>query len=49
MIADRHYDRGNDLLLSFLDPYNQYSCGYFEETDDLNAAQLKKLARLAEN
>ena len=24
-VAERHYDLGNDLFLSFLDPYNQYS------------------------
>jgi len=41
IIARRHYDLGNDLFFSFLDPYNQYSCGYFQETDDLNAAQQK--------
>jgi cyclopropane-fatty-acyl-phospholipid synthase len=40
----RHYDIGNDLFLSFLDPYNQYSCGFFEGTDDLDRAQLNKLA-----
>jgi len=44
MIAERHYDLGNDLFFSFLDPYNQYSSGYFEETDSLDEAQLKKLA-----
>ncbi|MFO8084050.1 MAG: cyclopropane fatty acyl phospholipid synthase [Desulfobacterales bacterium] len=43
MIADHHYDLDNDLFFSFLDPYNQYSCGYFQETDDLNEAQQKKL------
>jgi len=43
MIARHHYDLDNDLFLSFLDPYNQYSCGYFEATDDLNEAQQKKL------
>ena len=43
IIARRHYDRGNDLFLSFLDPYNQYSCAYYQETDDLEEAQLKKL------
>jgi cyclopropane-fatty-acyl-phospholipid synthase len=43
-IAERHYDLGNDLFFSFLDPsYQQYSCGYFEATDDLNQAQLDKL------
>lgn len=43
IIARRHYDLDNDLFLSFLDPHNQYSCAYFEETDDLNHAQQKKL------
>ena len=47
MIARHHYDLGNDLFLSFLDPYNQYSCGYFQGTDDLNQAQLNKLALIA--
>ncbi len=44
MISDRHYDLGNNLFLSFLDPYNQYSCGYFKETLDLDRAQQNKLA-----
>lgn len=43
IIARRHYDLGNDLFLSFLDPYNQYSCAYFQGTDDLVEAQQKKL------
>ena len=43
-IADRHYDLGNDLFFSFLDPYKQYSCGYFEGTTELDQAQLNKLA-----
>lgn len=44
--ARHHYDLGNDLFLSFLDPYNQYSCGYFEGTEDLARAQLNKLAMI---
>lgn len=43
LIARHHYDLDNDLFFSFLDPYNQYSCGYFEATNDLNQAQQKKL------
>ncbi len=43
MVAERHYNIGNDLFLSFLDPFNQYSCGYFDGTDDLQEAQLRKL------
>ncbi len=42
-IAERHYDLGNDLFMSFLDPYNQYSCAYFNGTEDLTQAQLNKL------
>ena len=43
IVADRHYNLGNDLFQSFLDPYNQYSCAYFDGVDDLNSAQVKKL------
>lgn len=43
MIADHHYDRGNDLFFSFLDPYCQYSCAYFRDADDLDKAQQEKL------
>jgi len=41
--ARGHYDLGNDLFFSFLDPCNQYSCAYFQGTDDLAEAQRKKL------
>ncbi len=43
IVADRHYDLGNDLFFSFLDAYRQYSCAYFNGTDDLNEAQRCKL------
>jgi cyclopropane-fatty-acyl-phospholipid synthase len=43
IVAHRHYDLDNDLFFSFLDPHNQYSCAYFQETDDLAQAQQKKL------
>lgn len=42
-VAQRHYNLDKTLFLSFLDPYNQYSCGYFEGTDELACAQEKKL------
>jgi len=42
-VAERHYDLGNDLFLSFLDPYNQYSCACFNGTDDLDRAQVNKM------
>jgi len=47
IIADRHYDLGNDLFFSFLDPYLQYSCGYFRDTEDLARAQVNKLDLIA--
>ncbi|MBN1664750.1 MAG: cyclopropane fatty acyl phospholipid synthase [Deltaproteobacteria bacterium] len=43
IIARRHYNLGNDLFSAFLDPYMQYSCAYFEDTDDLAQAQRNKL------
>lgn len=42
-VAREHYDLGNEFYEAFLDPYNQYTCGYFKDTDDLNEAQEKKL------
>jgi cyclopropane-fatty-acyl-phospholipid synthase len=42
-VIDAHYDLGNDLYMSFLDPYNQYTCGYFKDTEDLNTAQIQKM------
>ena len=47
VVARRHYDLGNDLYFSFLDPYLQYSCAYFKDTGDLNEAQHKKLDLIA--
>lgn len=43
MVSERHYDLDNELFMSFLDPYNQYSCAYFDETKDLNEAQQRKM------
>lgn len=43
MVADCHYNLDNDMFLSFLDGYNQYSCGYFSGCEDLEQAQLNKM------
>jgi cyclopropane-fatty-acyl-phospholipid synthase len=43
MIADRHYNLDNEMFLSFLDNYNQYSCGYFMGCEDLGQAQINKM------
>lgn len=42
-VAEQHYDLDSDLFMSFLDPYNQYSCAYFDGTDDLSEAQVRKM------
>ena len=42
-VVEKHYDLSPDLYMSFLDPYNQYTCGYFKNTKNLNEAQEKKL------
>lgn len=42
-VAREHYDLNNDLYMSFLDPYNQYTCGYFKDTNSLGVAQKQKL------
>ena len=38
-----HYDLSNDFFEAMLDPNMQYSCALFGNSDDLSAAQLRKL------
>ncbi len=38
-----HYDRGNDLFKAMLDRRMTYSCGYWKDAEDLDAAQEAKL------
>ena len=47
-VAEEHYDIGNDLFFSFLDPLHQYSCAYFKDTADLASAQVNKLELIAD-
>lgn len=47
VVAKRHYDIGNDFYAAMLDPYRQYSCGYFKDTDDLAQAQRNKMELIA--
>jgi cyclopropane-fatty-acyl-phospholipid synthase len=42
-VGEKHYDIGNDLYSAMLDPRMIYSCGYWKDTDNLNAAQEAKL------
>ena len=43
IVAKQHYNLDNELFTAMLDPYVQYSCAYFDKTDDLNEAQLRKM------
>jgi cyclopropane-fatty-acyl-phospholipid synthase len=42
-IGKRHYDIGNDLFQRMLDRRMTYSCGYWKDATDLDAAQEAKL------
>ena len=43
IVGKEHYDLGNDLFTRMLDPFMQYSCGYWKEADSLEQAQRDKL------
>ncbi len=42
-VGREHYDLGNDLFESMLDPYMAYSCGYWAQANTLEQAQEAKL------
>lgn len=42
-VGKQHYDLGNNFFEAMLDPWMQYSCAYFDRTDDLAEAQIRKL------
>ena len=48
LIRERFCFPGNDLFEKMLDPYMQYSCGYWKDAKDLNTAQLAKLDFIAQ-
>ena len=43
IVGERHYDLGNDLYQAMLGQRLVYSCGYWRQADDLDAAQEAKL------
>ncbi|EJH8997361.1 cyclopropane fatty acyl phospholipid synthase [Salmonella enterica] len=43
IVGREHYDSGNDLFELMLDPWMQYSCGYWKDARNLNEAQENKL------
>lgn len=42
-VAKVHYDLGNDFYEDMLDPWMQYTCGYWARAETLNEAQEHKL------
>ena len=42
-VGEVHYDLGNDLYEAMLDPFMAYSCGYWAQATNLQAAQEAKL------
>ncbi|MEM4990397.1 cyclopropane fatty acyl phospholipid synthase [Collimonas sp. H4R21] len=42
-VGEQHYDIGNDLFESMLDPYMMYSCAYWPRAANLEEAQQHKL------
>jgi cyclopropane-fatty-acyl-phospholipid synthase len=42
-IGKRHYDIGNELFRVMLDKWMNYSCGYWQNTGDLDTAQKAKM------
>lgn len=48
IVGKEHYDLGNDLFSLMLDPYMQYSCGYWPHAAILEQAQQNKLEMICQ-
>ncbi|CAM3624591.1 cyclopropane fatty acyl phospholipid synthase [Rahnella victoriana] len=48
IVGKEHYDLGNDLFSLMLDPYMQYSCGYWKDATTLEEAQEAKLKMICD-
>jgi len=42
-VGQQHYDKGNDLYAAMLDSRMTYTCGYWDQAEDLESAQAAKL------
>ena len=42
-VAEEHYDIDHRMYALFLGPWNQYTCCFFDGTDDLERAEVRKL------
>ncbi|WP_174888679.1 cyclopropane fatty acyl phospholipid synthase [Candidatus Hamiltonella defensa] len=48
IVGKEHYDIGNDLFSLMLDPFMQYSCGYWHHATNLEQAQKNKLEMICQ-
>lgn len=42
-VGQQHYDVGNELYCRMLDPWMNYTCGYWRDAEKLNEAQVAKM------
>jgi len=47
-VAEEHYDLDHRMYEQFLGPYNQYTCCFFNDTEDLTQAEVNKLEMTCE-
>lgn len=47
-VAEAHYDIDHRMYELFLGPYNQYTCCFFNGTDDLQQAEVNKLEMICQ-
>jgi len=47
-VAEQHYDLDHRMYALFLGPWNQYTCCFFDGTDDLEQAEVIKLEMLCD-
>jgi cyclopropane-fatty-acyl-phospholipid synthase len=47
-VAEEHYDLDHRMYAQFLGPWNQYTCCFFDGTDDLEEAELCKLEMICD-
>jgi len=47
-VAEEHYDLDHRMYALFLGPYNQYTCCFFRDTDDLAEAEVQKLEMICD-
>jgi cyclopropane-fatty-acyl-phospholipid synthase len=47
-VADEHYNLDHRMYALFLGPWNQYTCCFFDGTDDLEQAEINKLEMLCD-